>query len=76
MFSLAQAHEAFDTAGNLVDPRLHEIFHATLKGFIDLVESSKHYPCLKTAWVEYLGERLGPQTSRVDAPTPARNPKT
>ena len=68
MFSLAQAHEAFDTAGNLVDPRLDQHFQATLLGFMDLVEASKHYPCMKTAWVEYLGERLGPQTSRIDEP--------
>jgi chromate reductase, NAD(P)H dehydrogenase (quinone) len=32
---------------------------------MDLVEASKHYPCVKRAWVEYLGERPGPVLDRV-----------
>jgi chromate reductase, NAD(P)H dehydrogenase (quinone) len=23
---------------------------------MDLVEAAKHYPCVRTAWVEFLGE--------------------
>jgi hypothetical protein len=32
---------------------------------MDLVEASKHYPCIKRAWVEYLGERVDPRVDRV-----------
>ncbi len=38
----------------------------TIAGFMDLVEASKHYPCIKTAWVEHLGEHLEPATARID----------
>ncbi len=34
---------------------------------MDLVEASKHYPCVKRAWVEYLGERPEPAFDRVQA---------
>jgi chromate reductase len=37
----------------------------TIVSFMDLVESSKHYPCVKSAWVEYLGERPEPVIHRV-----------
>lgn len=66
MFSLAQAQHAFDDAGQLADLQLAEFFRTTISGFMDLVEASKHYPCLKTAWIEYLGERLEPATARVE----------
>jgi hypothetical protein len=33
---------------------------------MDLVEASKHYPCAKTKWVEYLGERPDPVIDRVE----------
>jgi hypothetical protein len=52
MFSLDQAHKAFDTEGRLVDSDLQERLNANLVGFMNLVEASKHYPCAKSLWVE------------------------
>ncbi len=66
MFSLAQAHSAFDTEGRIADPRLQDRFEHTIAGFMDLVEAAKHYPCVKTRWVEFLGERPEPALDRVD----------
>lgn len=65
MFSLAQAHRGLDDNGQIRDAQLSERFVSTIVGFMDLVEASKHYPCVKTAWVEYLGEQLDPVTDRV-----------
>jgi chromate reductase, NAD(P)H dehydrogenase (quinone) len=66
MFSLAQAHEAFDDEGRIADPELQERFDGNIVNFMDQVEASKHYPCVKRAWVEYLGERPDPVTDRVE----------
>ena len=66
MFSLAQAHQAFDPGERIADGQLQERFDSTIIGFMDLVEASKHYPCAKTRWVEYLGERPDPMTDRVE----------
>jgi chromate reductase len=66
MFSLAQAHQAFDAEGRIADAQLQERFEANIVGFMDLVEASKHYPCVKTRWVEYLGEHPDPVTDRVE----------
>jgi len=55
MFSLAQAHKAFTDAGE-----------ENLRAFLDLVEAAKHYPCVKKAWVEFLGEP-GDTVGRVEA---------
>ena len=66
MFSLAQAHHAFDDTGHIADPQLAERFNATIAGFMDLVEASTHYPCAKQAWVEYLGEHPDPGLDRVE----------
>jgi len=66
MFSLAQAHKAFDEQGRLSDPRLDERFDTNIVNFMDLVEASKHYPCVKRDWVEYLGERPEPVIDRVE----------
>jgi chromate reductase len=66
MFSLAQAHKAFDANGRLSDPRLDERFDTNIVNFMDLVEASKHYPCVKRDWVEYLGERPEPAIDRVE----------
>jgi chromate reductase len=67
MFSLAQAHQAFDDDGNLVNGQLHARLDQTVIAFMDLVEASKHYPCIKRAWVEFLGERPDPAVDRVEA---------
>ncbi len=66
MFSLAQAHQAFDDEGRLADDQLQERFESTIVGFMDQAEASKHYPRVKTQWVEYLGERPDPATDRVE----------
>jgi chromate reductase, NAD(P)H dehydrogenase (quinone) len=68
MFSLAQAHKAFDAQGKIADQQLAGRLDQTIAGFMDLVEAAKHYPCAKTAWVEFLGERPGSPIDRVDIP--------
>jgi NAD(P)H-dependent FMN reductase len=66
MFSLAQAHRAFDAEGRIADSALQDRFDQNIVGFMDLAEAAKHYPCAKTRWVEYLGERPDPATDRVE----------
>jgi chromate reductase, NAD(P)H dehydrogenase (quinone) len=66
MFSLAQAHKALDSEGRLADPELQERFEVNIVNFIDAAEAHKHYPCVKKAWVEYLGERPEPAIDRVE----------
>jgi chromate reductase, NAD(P)H dehydrogenase (quinone) len=66
MFSLAQAHMAFDSEGRIANQELQERFEANIVNFMDLVEASKHYPCVKRAWVEYLGEHPDPVLDRVE----------
>ena len=66
MFSLALAHKAFDRDGRIADAQLRDRFESNIVGFMDLVEATKHYPCVKTRWVEYLGERPDPATDRVE----------
>ena len=66
MFSLAQAHRAFDESGKIANEQLRERFTATIGKFVDLVEASTHYPCVKRAWVEFLGESPDPEADRVD----------
>jgi chromate reductase len=66
MFSLAQAHKAFTDSGELADQLLAERFEQNLRAFLDLVEAAKHYPCIKKAWVEFLGEP-GDTVGRVEA---------
>jgi chromate reductase len=65
MFSLAQAHLALDAAGTIKDPQLQQRFEGNVANFMNLVEASKHYPCIKRAWIEYLGERVDPGVDRV-----------
>lgn len=66
MFSLAQAHRAFDDSGRIADAELFRRFDSTVINFMNLVEASKHYPCAKKAWVEYLGEHPEPALDRVE----------
>jgi NAD(P)H-dependent FMN reductase len=66
MFSLAQAHQAFDDEGRLANELLQKRFDDTLRCFLDLVEAAKHYPGLKKQWVEFLGERPDAATDRVE----------
>jgi chromate reductase len=66
MFSLAQAHIAFGDAGRIETPQLQERFDGTIAAFMDLVEAAKHYPCVKSRWIEFLGERPEPLVDRVE----------
>lgn len=65
MFSLAQAHQAFSADGRITDSQLQNWFEGTITGFLDLVEAAKHYPCAKSAWIEFLGEADSPAIHRV-----------
>jgi chromate reductase, NAD(P)H dehydrogenase (quinone) len=67
MFSLAQAHRALGTDGRISDEQLQRRFEANISNFMELVEASKHYPCIKRAWIEYLGEHPDPEAERVQA---------
>jgi chromate reductase len=67
MFSLAQAHRAFTPEGRIADEQLQQRFDANIANFMDLVEASVHYPCVKRAWVEYLGEHPEPSLDRVQS---------
>ncbi len=66
MFSLATAHKAFTPEGNIADATLAKRFEDNLIAFSSLVEAVKNYPCIKKAWVEFLGERPDPVTERVE----------
>lgn len=66
MFSLAQAHTAFDPAARIAAPVLQERFGRTIECFLELVEAAKHYRPLKKLWVEHLGERPDATIDRVE----------
>ena len=66
MFSLAQAHTAFDENGRIANEQLQGRFEANIANFMDLVEAARNYPCIKRAWVEYLGEHPNPAVDRVE----------
>lgn len=55
MFSLAQAHTALVDV-LIADAALRARFDKNLRAFLSLAEAAKHYPCMKRAWVEFLGE--------------------
>jgi NAD(P)H-dependent FMN reductase len=60
MFSLAMAHKAFE-GDRIGDATLRQRFDENLRAFLALAEAAKHYPCIKKAWVEFLGEH--PETA-------------
>lgn len=64
MFSLAQAHQAFDPAGDIINAQLSARFEQNIAAFMDLVEAAKHYPCVKKAWYEFMGEQPNEATAR------------
>ena len=66
IFSLATAHQAFTPDGNLSNETLAKRFEDNIIAFMSLVEAAKHYPCIKKAWVEFLGEKPDPVTERVE----------
>jgi NAD(P)H-dependent FMN reductase len=65
MFSLAMAHKAM-TDGEIADPALRSRFQKTIEAFLSLAEAARHYPCIKRAWIEFLGETPGEEADRVD----------
>jgi NAD(P)H-dependent FMN reductase len=68
MFSLAMAHKAFD-GDRIADASLQQRLERTLDNFVELVEAAKHYPCVKRAWIEFLGEPPGEAADREDVRT-------
>ncbi len=66
MFSLATAHKAFTPEGKLEDKTLVTRFEDNIINFMNLAEAATHYPCMKKAWVEFLGEKPDPVTERVE----------
>src|SRR5215475_6942055 len=58
MFSLAAAHKAF-AGDDIADAALLARFEENVRAFLELAEAAKHYPCMKRAWVEFLGEPPG-----------------
>jgi NAD(P)H-dependent FMN reductase len=65
MFSLAQAQKTL-VDGDIEDARLRDRFERNVQAFLSLAEAAKHYPCMKRAWVEFLGEPPGTEADRVD----------
>ncbi|HKA89996.1 MAG TPA: NAD(P)H-dependent oxidoreductase [Haliangiales bacterium] len=65
MFSLAMAHKAL-AGDNIADPALRARFDKNVQAFLSLAEAAKNYPCMKRAWVEFLGEPPGAGEDRVD----------
>ncbi|MGZ4431957.1 MAG: NADPH-dependent FMN reductase, partial [Gaiellales bacterium] len=66
MFSLAQANQALDSHGRISDPLLQDRLEQTIGSFMDLVEASKHYPCVRKVWIEFLGEHPDILIDRVE----------
>jgi hypothetical protein len=66
MFSLAQAHKAFNPEGGIANPQVAARFDMTIKAFMDLAEAAKHYPYVKKAWFEFLGEKPELETARAE----------
>ena len=66
MFSLAIAHKAFTPEGTIADETLAKRFEENLVAFLDVVEAAKNYPCMKKAWVEFLGEQPDLVTERIE----------
>jgi len=66
MFSLAQAHTAFNNEGRIANELLQKRLEGTIDCFLELVEAAKHYPAMKKQWVEFLGERPDAATDRVE----------
>lgn len=66
MFSLAQAHKALNADGAIADVALQARFDENIGCWMQSVEAAKHYPIMKTQWVEFLGEQPSDATDRVE----------
>jgi NAD(P)H-dependent FMN reductase len=69
MFSLAAAHQAI-ADGHIADAALRARFETNMQAFLSLAEAAKHYPCIRRAWIEFLGEPPASGADRVD-PVPS-----
>lgn len=69
VFSLAMAHKTVE-ADDSADQALRAHFEKNVEAFLSLAEAAKHYPCIKRAWVGFLGEPPGAGADRVDSMTP------
>ena len=69
MFSLAAAHKAI-AGDHIADAALRGRFETNIQAFLSLAEAAKHYPCVKRAWIEFLGEPPAAGADRVD-PVPS-----
>jgi hypothetical protein len=59
-------HTRPSTACGFANESLQKRLEATITDFLLLAEAEKRYPSLKTAWVEFLGERPEPIIDRVE----------
>ncbi|HET7434353.1 MAG TPA: NAD(P)H-dependent oxidoreductase [Thermoanaerobaculia bacterium] len=66
MFSLAQAHTAFNDDGRIANDMLQQRLESVTGCFLEIVEATKHYKDIKKQWVEFLGERPDASTDRVE----------
>ena len=57
-------------SGEIADAALRARFEKNIQAFLSLAEAAKNYPCIKRAWVEFLGETPNSEADRVD-PVPA-----
>jgi chromate reductase len=71
MFSLAMAHKAL-AGEEIADGALRARLEKNRQAFLSLAEAAKQYPCIKRAWVEFLGEPPGAGDDRVDPVAPWR----
>ena len=60
------AHQALDSDGRIASATLQQRFDATIAAFLDLVEAARNYPCMKKAWVEFLGQQPDPLRDRLE----------
>ena len=65
MFSLAMAHKAFE-GDRIADATQRARFEKNVQAFLSLAEAAQRYPCMKRAWIEFLGEPPGAGDDRVD----------
>jgi NAD(P)H-dependent FMN reductase len=69
MFSLARAHLALDEQG-IASESLRGRFEANIVNFMAQAEASKHYPCIKSAWIEFRDEQPDPALDAGTVPAP------
>jgi hypothetical protein len=63
----SSTHTAFGPDGRTANEQLQPRFEANIMDFMDSVEASKHYPYVKHAWIEFLGESPDPMLDRVQS---------